>query len=268
MVRDLRQVLDATGAGARTLLAVADGSFCTVAFFRHPHPGVEVLARCRKTLPLCFPAPAGGRRVYARETFTPAGVRTDAQFSWQEGHFWYGGALRRIQYKVVDDVRWRGGGQRRRLRLLVLAATPYRRRKRGKLNYREPAYLLTTDGTAPAPFLIQSYLDRWQIEVAHREEKTMFHVGEAQVRHPRAVVRQPAFTVAVYGAVLLAALQATRAGRSAVYGTPPAWYAGADRPSIEDILRRCRQELLEHPDLTAPYDLTIDARTLVLAAEA
>ncbi|MHB9131278.1 MAG: transposase [Armatimonadota bacterium] len=268
LVQELRQTLETLGQGTRTLLLVGDGSFCTKAFFQTPLPGVEVLTRCRKNLPLCRPAPPGGRRVYAPDTFTPEAVRQDATVPWQTGTFWYGGAQREIRYKVVDDLRWRGGAKRRRLRLLVLAATPYRRRKRGKLNYREPAYLLTTASAAPVPFLLQSYLDRWQIEVAHREEKTLFHVGEAQVRHPQAVVRQPAFTVAVYGALLLAALQATAFDRAAGYGPWPAWYAGAPRLSLEDILRQCRRELLEHPEWTAPYGVQFDATTLVLAAAA
>jgi hypothetical protein len=65
------------------------------------------------------------------------------------------------------------------LRLIVLAPTPYRKRKSSKLYYRQPAYLLTSDLKSNASKLIQIYLDRWQIEVNHREEKDTLGVGQA-----------------------------------------------------------------------------------------
>lgn len=268
LLQELRHVLDTLGQHGKTLLAVMDGSYCNRTLFRTVVPGVHWLARCRKNLTLCHRDTTGGRRFYAPETFTPEGVRLDATRPWQAGIFWYGGAQRELRYKEVSDVYWRSGGQRRTLRLLVLAPTGYRPKHGGKKLYRQPAYLLTTDLTASAAFLIQSYLDRWQIEVAHREEKTLFRVGQAQVRHPQAVVRQPAFTVAVYSAVLLAALLATQDQRTAAFLDTPAWYDGPSRPSLEDILRVMRQELLEHPERLTPYGATFDAVTLVHAAAA
>jgi hypothetical protein len=70
--------------------------------------------------------------------------------------------------------------------------------KLGRTLYRQAAYLLTTDLNTPTSILIQAYFDRWQIEVNHREEKTTFGVGQAQVRNPLSVPRQPAFSVALY----------------------------------------------------------------------
>ena len=79
----------------------------------------------------------------------------------------YGGAVRQVRFKQMTEVLWRTGTQRRLMRLLVIAPTPYRAPGHGakRLNYRDPAYLLTTDLTTPAEELIQSYLARWQIEV-------------------------------------------------------------------------------------------------------
>lgn len=105
---------------------------------------------------------------------------------------------------------WRKGAGRRHLRLIVIAPTGYRLHKRGRLLYRQPAFLLTTDLVSPAEFLIASYLERWQIEINHREEKSALGLGQAQVRHPRSVPRQPALVVAVYAMLLLAALRAYR----------------------------------------------------------
>ena len=41
---------------------------------------------------------------------------------------------------------------------------------------------LTTELNTPAAALIQAYFDHWQIEVNHREEKSNFGIGDAQVR--------------------------------------------------------------------------------------
>ena len=45
---------------------------------------------------------------------------------------------------------------------------------------------LTSDLRAPVTYLIPCYFDRWQIEVNHREEKTVIGGGEALVAATRA----------------------------------------------------------------------------------
>jgi hypothetical protein len=75
------------------------------------------------------------------------------------------------RYKEVAVVFWQGGAGRCPLRLLVVAPTPYRKRKSSKLYYRQPAFLSTTELNSSAHQLLQIYFDRWQIEVNHRDEK-------------------------------------------------------------------------------------------------
>lgn len=65
-----------------------------------------------------------------------------------------------------------------------------------------------------AILILQIYCDRWQIEVNHRDEKSLLGVGEAQVCSAQAVPRQPAFAVASYSLLLLAGLQAQGPGRT------------------------------------------------------
>jgi hypothetical protein len=113
-----------------------------------------------------------------------------------------------VRFKEVSTLYWRQGSKRRALRLLVIAPTAYRNHKLAKTLYRQPAYLFTIDLKTATVELIQAYFDRWQIEVNHREEKTTFGVGQAQVRSPLSVPRQPAFSVAIYAMLLLASLKA------------------------------------------------------------
>ena len=71
--------------------------------------------------------------------------------------------------------------------------------------YRQPAYLMCTDADSSVADILQEYLWRWDIEVNFKDEKTLLGVSEAQVRSPKAVLRQPAGAVAAYALLLLAA---------------------------------------------------------------
>ena len=147
------------------------------------------------------------------------------------------------------------------MRLIVIAPTPYRNHKEGKIFYRQPAYLLTTDLKTPSLELIQAYFDRWQIEVNHREEKTTFGVGQAQVRSPLSVPRQPAFSVAIYAMLLLAALKAYGPLRSNAYLPLPKWRRNAKRPSCLDIISQLRLEMQRQPHKLVDFPNSSDLIT-------
>lgn len=247
-LRCLRGQLDAAGVADKDVLSALDGGFCNKVFFGEKLDRIELVARARKDAKLCFAAQPGGRRFYAKETFTPESVRTEESLAWLTGRFFHGGAWRDMRYKEITEVFWRNGAGRRPLRLIVLASTPYRNSPNGKTNYRQPAYLLSTDLKRPPEALIQCYLDRWQIEVNHREEKSNFGVGDAQVRNSKSVPRQPAFVVAIYAMMLLAAQKAYGSRRGQAYVPLPKWRKGAKRPSCQDIVNELRREMESNPE--------------------
>ena len=109
---------------------------------------------------------------------------------------------------MVSNVLWRYGTRTRPLRLVIIAPLRYRPTQKSKLLYRDPAYLLSTDLTSPIEPLIQAYFDRWEIEVNHRDEKSLLGVGHAQVRSERSAPRVPQFQLALYSMLLMAALLA------------------------------------------------------------
>src|SRR5208283_5865925 len=220
--------------------------------------------RARKDARLCFPAPPGSRRRYAAATFTPEQVRQDEDRPWQRAKVHFGGQWREVRYKEVPGVRWRRGAGPRPLRLLVVAPLPYRVSPHARLNYRQPAYLLTTDLASDAASLLQAYLDRWQIEVNHRDEKSLLGVGQAQVRSALSVPRQPALVVAAYSLLLLAALLAFGPGRTSDYLPLPKWRKPASRPSLLDILNLLRHQINETPG-SGPV-AAISAETLMHCA--
>ncbi len=212
--------------------------------------GFEVLARCKKNARLCFAyVGTSKRRKYGEEKFTPEDVRRDKNLPWKRMVGFYGGKERVIKYKEVNNVLWQGGTKTRPLKLIVLAPTPYRKRKTGRLYYRKPAYLLCTDVGGDANILIQCYLNRWQIEVNHREEKSLLGLGEAQVWNDKSIERQPSFHIAVYSALLLAARK-TYEDKPNIDVDEPKWRRKKPkRLTFRAMMGLMRAEIIEFPEI-------------------
>jgi hypothetical protein len=141
---ELREAFDRAGARKKILVVVGDGSFCNRTVLSAIPDRVVLVARTRKDASLCFRAPEGGRCFYSKEKFAPDQIRHDESIPWRITKIFYGGKRRRVRFKEVASVLWQGGARKRPLRLFVIAATPYKKRKSGKLYYHHPAFLLTT----------------------------------------------------------------------------------------------------------------------------
>ena len=169
--------------------------------------------------------------------------------SWQAEEIFHGGKWRFVDYKEVNKVLWQSGTKRKELRLIVLRPIKYRTTKSGKAYYRQPAYLLCTELDSEVKELIQAYFDRWQIEVNHREEKSILGVGQAQVRSAKSIERQPALLVAAYSALLLSSVLTYGDKISdEMASSIPKWYRTAKRPSCRQLVAQLRKEVLEDSD--------------------
>jgi Trp operon repressor len=268
MGEQLRRELDQAGGQDKILVLAGDGSFCNRTCFRQIPERSVLLVRARRDAKLCFRAPADSHRFYAIEKFTPEQVRKEDAHAWKTTKLFYGGKRRKVRYKTLDTVYWQGGARQRPLRLIVIAPTAYRKTRSKKLYYRDPAYLLTTDLRSSVKQLLQIYLDRWQIEVNHREEKDTLGVGQAQLWNVTAVPKQPVLAVASYGALLLASLQAFGAERGSAYAQLPKWRRHARRPSCLDLITLLRKQMTQQPQLLNPLGLKIADSDLVRAAAA
>ena len=263
----LRQSLDQAGAQRQRLLIVGDGSFCNRTLFSTAVERTEVVARARKNIKLCSRATDGSRRFYGTAKFTPEAIRQDERRPWFKARIFHGGQWRKVRYKEVSEIYWQSGSRKRPLRVLVVAPIPYQPPGRRRKYYRDPAYLLTTDRSGTPRELLQAYFDRWQIEVNHREEKDTLGVGQAQVRSPKSVPRQPALVVAAYSALLLAGLLAFGPGRSDVYAPLPKWRRNACRPSCLDLVSLLRKELDDAQRVLQPLGFSISWKALGSAAD-
>ena len=255
-VQALREELDQLGMQKKTLIITGDGSFCNRICFTTTVERTIMVARCRKDAKLCFQTQEGSRKFYGEDRFTPEDVRKDENIPWKRDIFFFGGAWRKIRYKEVRNVFWQNGAKRKPLRLIVLAPTPYL--KGGKRNYRMPAYLLATDNECPVKVLIQAYFDRWQMEYCHRDAKSIIGVGQAQVWNENSVIRQPAFHVATYSALVLAGIIAYRDCPHSDFGERPKWRKPPRRLTTRALIGLFRGHLEDNPDCLKEYGIEVE----------
>jgi len=226
-IRHLRQWLDEHGARQRQLWTVVDGSFTNSTVLKNLPENTVLVGRIRadaKLYHLPEQQPSRGRRCsYGVQAPTPEQLRSDDAAPWQTVSVYYGGKRRKLRVKKLAPLRSRTAGEHQTLQLLVIAPTKYRLSKNSKVLYRKPAYIICTDPDAPIKQVVQHYLWRWDIEVNHRDEKTLLGVGEAQVRTPQAVQNQTGCAVAAYAMLLTAAAKCRKEGHDCNHLPLPKW---------------------------------------------
>jgi len=97
----------------------------------------------------------------------------------------------------------------------------------------------------PLEEILQYYIWRWDIEVNHRDEKQIIGVGQAQVRSEKSVYRHPAFAVASYSMLLLAAARAYGLDANEETLPPPKWrnQTNKQRISTQKLIQQLRSEV-------------------------
>jgi len=247
----LRKSLDQdVGGKERILLLAIDGGFTNSTMLKDIPPRTVYVGRIRKDAKLYFtPDPtlrkARGRRLrYGDAAPTPEQLRTDESQPWQTMSFVHSGITHALRYKQLCHLMWRAAGGDRLLQLIVIAPLAYRPRKGSKLLYRQPAFLICTDPNLDTRPIIETYFQRWDIEVNFRDEKTLLGVGQAQVRNHVSVESAPALTVAAYAMLLVSGQRAFGNSQEGLL-PPPKWAARSQGPrtSTQQLLHELRAEV-------------------------
>ena len=263
-LKELRHRADNAGGQDKVIIAVGDGAFCNRTTFRHEVERANILVRCRKDSCLCFEDNSpDNKRFYSSEKFSPEAVRKSERDIWEITYSFIGGKYRRVRFKVVNDVLWQRGAKRKHLRLIVLAGMPYKTTKKGKTYYKQPAYLMTDNLDTPVEELIQMYIDRWQIEVNFRDEKTIIRIGQAQVWNANSVTKQPAFLAASYGMILLTSLKCRGPLRTDEYFPLPKWRKKSSRPSCNDLVSALTSDIVRKREKLKKYGMFINTKDIL-----
>ncbi len=232
---------------ARLLRLIVDGSYTNQRILRNLPANTTLIGRIRKDARLNAlpenPSPRGRKRFYGNDLPTPEEIRKDPSIAWRKVKAFAAGKTRTFQIKTIERVRWRKAGQMD-LRLVVIRAIA-RKGPRGNRAYSQPAYLICTDPLLALKELLQSYIWRWDIEVNHRDEKTLLGVGEAQVRNPESAWSVPASAVAAYAMMQIAAIRAYGGTGKPNVIPPPQWRNPNKkrRASTLDLINELRREL-------------------------
>jgi hypothetical protein len=268
--RYLRHELDLAGYKSKKLLVVVDSSFVNKTCLLADIPNIDIIGRTRKNARFFFRAKEKtGKRFYERKSYTAEELRQEESVPYKITTAHYAGEYKEVRYKEYSEVFWKWGTKRKPLRLIIVAPTPYRKTHNSRLYYRDPAYLLTTDFETPAPILIQKYLDRWQIEVNFKEEKSQMCLGKQQVWSPRAIPRAPAFIAACYAAIMLAGvLHFSDSRNHPSFERLPKWRKNEDRrPSFQDYMVVLRNEVMDRIEFSAGgIRLKVEKKDLITKA--
>ncbi len=248
-IASVRQSLDERAETAeRQMIISGDGSYTNKAVLRNLPPRTTFIGRIRKDAKLHLPLPepdgATGRpRRYGSQAPTPEQILKDDSIPVTKISCFAAGELRQIPVKVYGPVYWRKAGADLPLFLVVVKPLGYRLRIGSKLLYRQPAFLICTDPNLDLQLLVQSYIQRWEIECNHRDEKSLLGVAQGQVRSPQAVSRLPQLQVAAYSLLLLASILSSGFQRTSQYLPLPKWRRKSARPSLTDLLSLLRDQI-------------------------
>lgn len=270
----LREQLNRWGRAGQRVLLVGDGHYDNLSLWQALPERVTLLVRSARNRVLYHPAPKpkpgqrGRQPVYGERAATPQQV-------WQERHGWHKRALqvrgraRHLQVKV-RGVFIRKGAAHCPLFLIVVRGKDNRRTRRDPLPFLVNAQQ-ADDGSWQLPLPIETLLfwawQRWEIEVAHRELKSNFGLGNKQCFNPHAAVASVQWSAWVYALLLLAGYRTF--GLTRAPDVPTRWWRGSLRWSLNTLWRAYRAALWQqhefHP-LCSPTPSDWGEKALLLLA--
>jgi hypothetical protein len=248
----LRAALDGAGRADQRLLVLADGTYNTQGVWAGLPQRTTLLARCARNRALYeLPMPATGRgrpRQYGARARRPHDWFGERE-GWQRTVVAVRGRQVPLRYRVEGPYLVRGAPQQP-LYLLVVHGVAARREERRHWRQREPQFFLvsavaTDDGwglPSPAPELLAWAWQRWEVEVAHRDLKSGWGLGEQQCWSRQGTVRSLHWEAWAYGVLVVAGYR-TWGLCGQPTGPPGRWWWGARRWSFNTLWRALRQAL-------------------------
>ncbi|MGH9818046.1 MAG: transposase, partial [Candidatus Acidiferrales bacterium] len=256
----VRRQLDAAGRRSQALLLLADGRYDTLGFWNGLPQRVVAAVRTSRHRVLYELPPAGSHknRKYGAAAPKPAAwlpVRT----GWSHTEVPVRGHLRTMRYRLAGPYRRKGAAQQPLFLLVVKGETYQKGKRQPKVKHRKPAFYLLSavwqDDAWRLPLPVTTLLpwlwQRWELEVAHREMKSGFGVGEKQCWTQRSAIVSVQWSVWVYACLLLAGYRTWGLCHAPV--TKTAWWPGAQRWSFNTLWRNYRAALWGHRHFRALY---------------
>jgi hypothetical protein len=247
----LRQQLDEAGRQEQWLLGVGDGSYDVKRIWPGLPSRTTLTVRGAKNRALYHLPEAqtgrGRRRKYGPRARRPDQWLKEKQ-GWHQRWVQIRGRRVRLRYRVEGPFVARGAPEQP---VMLLVVGGLRVKKAGRKPYWKPPtfWLISArerKGQWELPLPVQEILQwlwqRWEIEVAHREMKSGFGVGQMQCWSPHGAIGSVTWAAWVYAVLVLAGYRAWGLVNGTVH-PPGRWWRGARRWSFDSLWRGYRQEL-------------------------
>ena len=243
----LRSQLDQAGRKLQKLLVLGDGSYDNLSLWKSLPKRVILLVRTAKNrrlhaMPETYKG-KGRKRKYGDRVGIPQ-EWLHKRKGWHTATPTIRNRKRKLEYRVEGPFL-RYGAPDQPLFLIVVKGQSYRK-GRSRKGYRKPAFYLVNaveqEDQWCLPLSAQRLLfwtwQRWELEVAHREMKSGFGLGQKQCWNPRSAVVSVQWSAWVYALLVLAGYHTWGLCRGP--SAPARWWTGAARWSFNTLWRSYR----------------------------
>jgi hypothetical protein len=260
----LRGGLDQAGRKDQKILAVTDGGFDVLELWRRVPERVILVTRTARNrrlyyLPKAEEHPGPGRPAsYGERAPHPSDWLHAGLRNWPSQAVQVRGKTISMRYQLLGPFLREGLPEKPMFLIVVKGMHRLVGKKKPHYKHRGPSFYLvsavpTAQGGWQLPLPIATLLtwlwQRWEIEVAHREMKTGFGLGEKQCWNKRSAILSVQWSVWVYAILLLAGYRSW--GLCSGPPTPARWWPGAKRWSFTTLWRSYRSELWNQAEFRA-----------------
>lgn len=225
-------------AGGRPIHLATDSAYCNETLMRGLPATVTVFGAMRPdavltSLPTRAPrSKPGRRRVRGKVLPKPEALARNERHPWRACRAHLYGKDRKVWFKTVD-AQWYRVCRTQLLRIVIVRVDT------GSLGIR---VFVCTDPAVAVPTILETYAERWALEVAFRDLKQHLGFADSSARTQAAVERTAPFVGYVYSTLVL--WFAEGAWRSPTADPPKRpWYSQKRGHSFADILRSASRVL-------------------------
>ena len=226
----------------RQIVIVADSAFAALDFLGSSRRHATVITRLRLDAALYAPAPerlAGqrGRTRLKGERLPALGqVLADRSTAWTALTlaYWYGEHDRTVEVASHTAVWYHSGMPTLPLRWILI---------RDPLGQFEPQAFLCTDKEAMPAFILECFVQRWQVEVTFEEARAHLGIETQRQWSGKAIARTTPCLLGLYSLVTLAAQDLFSSGQ--MYRRCAAWYP-KPQATFSDTIACVRRQLWSH----------------------
>lgn len=259
----MRQGLDAAGRAAQMLVTLGDGAYDKPEMWHGLSHGMVLIARTARNRVLrCLPttrAGRGRRAQYGQRAPKPMDYVKMPKKHWHHSLIPVRGKTYNLRWMLRGCFLREKVADRPVYLLVIGGSTRLSKSRGGKRVWREPVYFLINaiqvDGEWKLPLPVSDILawvwQRWGLEIAHREMKSNFGLGETQCWGKKSTILAVQWVAWLYGAITLAAYRRWRFTPGPALNT--SWWSGPRTWSFNTVLRTIRTEAFRLDDFRGLY---------------